>query len=454
MRFNCATILIVDDDLYVRESLREILNDNGYTIEEAADGKTALDILAQNSVDLMLLDLDLPRINGMDVLRKTATEFPQVGVVIISGKGTIESAVEATKLGAYDFLEKPLEAQRTILTIRNAVEKLFLVRQRDRLVEEAKECYKMVGASPAMQRIYRLIDKAAASQSKVLIVGENGTGKELIARAIHHNSSRASEPFVAVNCAAIPEHLIESELFGHQKGAFTGACASHRGKFEQANRGSLFLDEISNTSLMMQAKILRALEEKVIDRVGGERSIHIDVHVIAATNGKLEQEIKEGLFREDLYYRLNVITIEVPPLRKRREDIPLLVDHFLKKLGQEKCLKGKKLERGAMTVLIEHDWRGNVRELRNMIERLIVLSEGETISASDAIQALKKNITHQEICTSKSLCEARVQFERDFILKSLVSNSWKILETAEALGIDRSHLWKKMKQYGIERREL
>ncbi len=453
MRFNCATILIVDDDLYVRESLKDILTDNGYSIEEAADGKTALDILAQRPVDLMLLDLDLPRINGMDVLRKTAAESPGIGAVIISGKGTIQSAVEATKLGAYDFLEKPLEAQRTMLTVRNAMEKLFLVRQRDRLVEEAREHYKMIGASPPMQQIYRLIDKAAASQSKVLIVGENGTGKELIARAIHHNSSRASEPFVAVNCAAIPENLIESELFGHQKGAFTGACSVHRGKFEQANRGTLFLDEISNTSLMMQAKILRILEENVIDRVGGERPIPIDVQMVAATNGQLEQEIKAGQFREDLYYRLNVITIEVPPLRERREDIPLLVEFFLKNLCEEKCLEPKKLERGAMTVLIEHDWRGNVRELRNMIERLIVLSEGDTISASEVIQALKKNITHPEKSASKSLSEARVQFERDFILKSLISNDWKILETAATLGIDRSHLWKKMKQYRIDRGE-
>lgn len=453
MRFNCATILIVDDDLYVRESLKEILNDNGYIIEEAADGKTALDMLAQRPIDLMLLDLDLPRVNGMEVLRKTAAEFPQIGVVIISGKGTIQLAIEATKLGAYDFLEKPLEAQRTMLTVRNAVEKLFLIRQRDRLVQEARERYKMVGVSPAIQQIYHLIDKAAVSQSKVLIVGENGTGKELIARAIHHNSFRASEPFIAVNCAAIPEHLIESELFGHQKGAFTGACSAHRGKFEQANRGTLFLDEVSDTSLMMQAKILRVLEENVIDRVGGERPIPINVQVIAATNGQLEQEIKEGNFREDLYYRLNVITIEVPPLRQRREDIPLLVEFFLKNLHEEKCLEPKKLERGAMTVLIEHDWRGNVRELRNMIERLIVLSEGDTISASDAIQALKKNVTHLETSAFKSLGEARIQFERDFILKTLIFNDWKILETAAALGIDRSHLWKKMKRYGIERRE-
>jgi len=453
MRFNCATILIVDDDLYVRECLREILNDNGYTIEEAADGKTALEMLARRPIDLILLDLDLPRVNGMEVLRKTAAEFPEIGVVIISGKGTIQSAVEATKLGAYDFLEKPLEAQRTLLTVRNAVEKFYLLRQRNRLVEEAREKYKMVGSSPALQEIYGLIDKAAASQSKVLITGENGTGKEMVARAIHHNSPRAGEPFIAVNCAAIPENLIESELFGHQKGAFTGAFASHRGKFEMANGGTLFLDEISDTSLMMQAKILRVLEDGMIERVGGEKSIPVDVRIITATNKVLEHEIKQGNFREDLYYRLNVITIELPPLRKRREDIPLLANFFMEKLCQEKRIPPKILERGAMTILIEHDWRGNVRELRNVIERLIVLSEGETISASETKHAIKKNISHLENSNTKTLCEEHKGFERDFILKTIISNDWKILETAAILGIDRSHLWKKMKQYGIERRE-
>lgn len=453
MRFNCATILIVDDDLYVRESLREILNDNGYIIEEAADGKTALDMLTQRPIDLMLLDLDLPRVNGMAVLRKTVADFTETGVVIISGKGTIQLAVEATKLGAYDFLEKPLEAQRTLLTVRNAVEKLNLLRQRDRMVEEAKEKYKMVGSSPVMQEIFCLIDKAAASQSKVLITGENGTGKEMVARAIHHNSPRANEPFIAVNCAAIPENLIESELFGHQKGAFTGALTSHRGKFEQANGGTLFLDEISDTSLMMQAKILRVLEDGMIERVGGEKPIPVNVRVIAATNKVLEHEIKQGNFREDLYYRLNVITIELPPLRQRREDIPLLANFFLEKLCQEKGIPPKKLDRGAMTILIEHDWRGNVRELHNVVERLIVLSESETISASEIRHAIKKNISHLENCHIKTLSEAREGFERDFILKTLISNDWKILETAAVLGIDRSHLWKKMKRYGIERRE-
>jgi len=453
MQFNCATILIVDDDRFVRQSLREILSDNGYIIEEAADGKTALDMLARRATDLILLDLDLPRINGMEVLRKTAAEFPEVGVVIISGKGTIQLAVEATRLGAYDFLEKPLEAQRTLLTVRNAVEKMYLLRQRNRMVAEAREKYKMVGSAPAMQEIFDLVDKAAASQSKVLITGENGTGKEMIARAIHHNSPRASAPFIAVNCAAIPENLIESELFGHQKGAFTGAFTSRRGKFELANGGTLFLDEISDTSLMMQAKILRVLEDGMIERVGAEKSIPVEVRIIAATNKDLEHEIQQGNFREDLYYRLNVITIELPPLRQRREDIPLLVNFFMKKFCREKRIPVKKFDRGAMIILIEHDWSGNVRELRNVIERLMVLSEGETISASETRHAIKKNITHFENPHIKTLAEARDGFERDFILKTLIANDWKIQETATILGIDRSHLWKKMKRYHIERPE-
>ena len=453
MGFKYATILIVDDDLYVRESLREILNDNGYSIEEAVDGKTALDFLTHHPVDLMLLDLDLPRVNGMDVLRKTVVEFSETGVVIISGKGTIQLAVEATKLGAYDFLEKPLESQRTMLTVRNAIEKMMLVRQRDRMVEEAKERYKMVGTSPAMQQIYRLIDKAAASQSKVLILGENGSGKELIARAIHHNSPRTSESFVTVNCAAIPENLIESELFGHQKGAFTGAYTSHRGKFEQANRGTLFLDEIGDTGAMMQAKILRVLEDGAIDRVGSERPLPIDVQVIAATNKDLKQKIADGSFREDLYYRLHVVTIEVPPLRQRREDIPLLIDFFLKKLGEKKRQAVKKIDRRAMQIFVEHDWPGNVRELHNTIERIVVLSDGDAITATDASDAITKDSSDLENSRHKTLCEAREQFERDFILKTLISNDWRILETAAILGIDRSHLWKKMSKYRIERRE-
>jgi len=445
------TVLIVDDDPHVRESLKEILDYAGHAAEEAGDGKAALDLLSRKPVDLVLLDLDLPRVPGLDVLRRTAAEHPEVPVVIISGKGTIRTAVEATKLGAYDFLEKPLEAERTLLTVRNALEKALLLRQRDRLLEEARERYRMVGSSPAMQGIYRLIDKAAGSQSKVLIVGEHGTGKEMIARAIHHNSSRAAGPFVAVNCAAIPEALIESELFGHEKGAFTGASTSHRGKFEQANGGTLFLDEVGDMSLMTQAKTLRALAEGVIERVGGDRPIEVDVRVIAATNKDLVAEMAEGNFREDLFYRLNVITIEVPPLRERRDDIPDLIDHFLALFCQENGVPEKRLARGAYSVLVKHAWPGNVRQLRNVIERLVVLSDGATINAREATQALKTLPSHCQPAGYPTLREAREEFERDFILKTLVSHDWKMQETAAALGIERSHLWKKMKRYGIER---
>lgn len=454
MGFKNATILIVDDDIYVRESLREILSDAGYTALEATDGKMALDLLTQQNIDLLLLDLDLPRVPGMEVLRQVTTGYPNLEVVIISGKGTIQQAVEATRLGAYDFLEKPLETQRTLITIRNAVEKLYLVRQSNRLVEEIRERYKMVGTSPAMQQIYRLIDKAGASQSRVLIMGESGTGKELIARAIHHNGPRATGPFLPVNCSAIPENLIESELFGHYKGAFTGAQNTHRGKFEQANGGTLFLDEIGDTSLIMQAKILRVLEENCLYRVGGEQAIPVDVLVLTATNKNLEEEIKKGSFREDLYYRLNVLTIEVPPLRSHREDISLLIDYFITQICTEKRLPIKELSKAARTVLLAHDWPGNIRELRNTLERLIVLSEGETISYLEAGNAIKKNGTSRDVPASLTLHTARDQFEKEFILETLITTDWKILETAKILGIERSHLWKKMQKLGIEKGEM
>lgn len=445
-----AKVLIVDDDPYVRESLRDILEFSGYATVEAGDGKTALDLLTPPSVDLMLLDLELPRVSGMDVLRQVVAEYPGLPVIIISGKGTIRTAVEATKIGAYDFLEKPVDAQRTLLTVRNALEKAVLQRQRDRLLDEARQRYRMVGSSPAMQRIYQFIDKAAAVQSKVLIVGESGTGKELIARAIHHNSARAAGPFVAVNCAAIPEELIESELFGHERGAYTGARGAHRGKFEQAHGGTLFLDEIGDMSLMTQAKTLRALAESQVERIGGTRPISVDVRVIAATNKDLEEEMAKGNFREDLYYRLNVVAITVPPLRERRADIPSLVEHFVDLYCEENELPIKKLDRHAQTVLLEHPWPGNIRQLRNVVERLMVLSDEEIITVREVAEALNRPQAAAAPALHPSLREAREQFERDFILTTLIASDWKIQETAATLGIDRSHLWKKMRHYGIE----
>ncbi|NIA31704.1 MAG: response regulator [Actinobacteria bacterium] len=444
-----ANILIVDDDRFIRASLEEILTDAGYNIKQAADGKTALDILAQESFDLMLLDLDLPRVPGMEVLRRSFCKHPELGVVIVSGKGTVQNAVEATKLGAFDFIEKPLEVQRTLLTVRNAVEKTQLLHQRNRLVEEVRVRYKMVGSSPQMQQIYRMIDKAATTQSKVLITGENGTGKELIARAIHHNSERAGGPFVPVNCAAIAENLIESELFGHTKGAFTGAHTAHRGKFEQAHTGTLFLDEVADMSLMMQAKVLRVLEDGIVNRVGGEKETPVDVRILSATNKDIDRELLEGNLREDLYYRLNVITIRVPPLRDRKEDIYDLVHYFLDHFCNEEDASPKTLAAGAMAIFLEEKWPGNVRQLKNAVERLVVLSDNNEISAQAAADAVQKTKTRQPKARYTTLRQARQQFEKEFILNTLISHEWKILETAHTLGIERSHLWKKMKRYGI-----
>ena len=445
-----AHILVVDDDPHVRASMSDILEHTGYTVLEAGDGKTALDRIDAEPIDLVLLDLQLPRVGGMEVLHQTAAEHPALPVVIISGKGTIQTAVEATKVGAYDFLEKPVDAQRALLTVRNALEKAQLQRQRDRLLEEAKEQYRMVGSSAPMQRVYTLIDKAAATNSKVLITGENGTGKELVARAIHHNSARAGEPFVTVNCAAIPESLIESELFGHEKGAFTGAKGPRKGKFEQAHGGTLFLDEVADMSLMTQAKTLRALQEQQIQRIGGEKPRRVDARVIAATNKNLKAEIEAGHFRQDLFYRLNIIAIRVPLLRARREDIPDLVNHFLVHFSDEMGVPVQSIASGAMVELMSRDWPGNIRELRNVIERLVALSETTEISPRAVQEALDGHPVPDDASDDPAgLRGARERFERAYIRQVLAEHDGGIQATAEALGIDRSHLWKKMKQYGL-----
>ena len=446
----CGTVLIVDDDQHIRRGLEDILTHAGHDTLQAGDGRTALRVEEKNEVDLMLLDLQLPRINGMKVLERMSERRPSLPVVIVSGKGTIQTAVTATKKGAYDFLEKPVDAQRMLITVRNALEKSRLERDRDRLLQEVQARYQMVGSSAPMQRVYDLIDKAAATRSKVLITGENGTGKELVARAIHHNSSRASEPFVTINCAAIPESLIESELFGHEEGAFTGAKRQHTGKFEQADGGTLFLDEVGDMGTMTQAKALRVLQENKIQRVGGESPIKVDTRVIAATNKDLKQAISAGDFREDLYYRLNIIAIEVPPLRARRGDIPELVDHFLKQISEAQGVPRRTIESSALARLMGRDWPGNVRQLRNVVERLVALSDTDTIGAQDIDLALSGTVPHVPEHEDHDLRTAREQFESSFIQRTLQANDGVIKHTAEALGIDRSHLWKKMKQYDIE----
>lgn len=448
---NMQTILIVEDDEFLRQKLREVLTEEGLNTVEAPDGKAALHRLDDHAVDLMLLDLKLPRVNGMDVLRHTFVDHPDVPVIIISGEGTIPTAVEATRLGIYDFIEKPLTIDRILLTVRNALEKRRLQRQRDRLLGEVEQRYQMIGTSMAMQEIYALIDKAANTQSKVLILGEHGTGKELVARAIHYNSDRASGPFITVNCAAIPETLIESELFGYEKGAFTNAVSASPGKFEQASGGTLFLDEVGDMSLMTQAKTLRVLNDGTVERLGKSRPVQVDSRIIVATNKDLEQGIQDGNFREDLYYRLNVITIQMPSLRAHREDIPDLAKHFLSHFCTERNLTPHDPPPQVLTLLMECDWPGNIRQLRNLIEQLVALSDDGSLDFHDVATAVKSS--HHSPPQYTHLREARERFEQDFIRESLIIHQWKMQETAHALGIERSNLWKKMHRYGIKREQ-
>ncbi len=441
--------LIVDDDRFVRESLREILELEGYHTLEAEDGKTALEVLGAGRVDLLLLDLELPRVSGIEVLRRVAEDRLDLCPVIISGQGSIPKAVTTMKLGAYDFLEKPLQAERTLLTLRNALEQLEHRRTRDRSLREALARYGMVGSSPAISGVYESIDRAASTRAKVLIVGESGTGKELVARAIHRNSRRAAGPFVPLNCAALPDNLIESELFGHARGAFTGATLAHKGKFEQAHRGTLFLDEIGDMALATQAKLLRALEEQQVHRVGGESAVPVDVRLLAATHSDLEGRVRDGSFREDLFYRLNVLTIHVPPLRQRREDIAELAAFFLAAFSKEHDRRVTHLTASASAALIAHDWPGNVRELRNAIERVVLFADDRPIDGAQVRAAIRQQ-PPSAVDDVSGLREARDAFEREFIVRTLADHGWRIHESAAALGINRSHLWKKMRRFAIE----
>ncbi len=446
------TILIADDDPLLRESLKDILTYNGFLCLEAGDGKEALYNIENHDFDLLLLDIKMPRLDGLEVLKKSLQLKPDLPVIMISGQGTIKLAVEATKLGAYDFLEKPLEAERTLLTVNNALEKGYLKLQRDQLLSESKKRYQMIGNEPKMQNVFHLIDRAARVRMKVLITGEPGTGKELVAKAIHTNSDRATFPFVPVNCSAIPETLIESELFGNVRGAFTGATSDRKGKFQHAHKGTLFLDEIGDMSLMMQAKVLRVIEDGAVIPVGSNKQEKVDVRIIAATNKNLEAEIEEGNFRSDLFYRLNVIPITLPPLRERTRDIPSLTSFFLEQICANEGLPQKTLAQNIWPILKSYDWPGNVRELRNILERAAVLSMENLIEAPIIADAIKKNFSSSPISIpQQTLRDARAKFEREFILDTLTAFDGKIQETADALGIQRSHLWKKMKRYGIER---
>ena len=447
-------ILIVDDEKGIRTTLRGILEDEGFEVDAVGSGERCLDVTRSGDYDLVILDVWLPEMDGLAVLEQLKEDGYPAQVIMISGHGTIESAVRATRLGAWDFVEKPLSLDKTVLVVKNALRQRRLERENIELQRRLHGDETMVGESPAMLELRRQIELAAPSDSRVLIFGENGTGKELVARSIHQGSRRAAAPFVEVNCAAIPEELIESELFGHIKGSFTGASEDKDGKFKAADGGTLFLDEIGDMSLKTQAKVLRVLQEQKIEPVGSSQSLGVDVRVIAATNKELEREIAGGAFRKDLYFRVNVIPIRVPPLRERRVDVPVLAAHFVEEFAERIGRKPKKLDAGALTLLEGHGWPGNVRELRNAIERLMIMVPGDTIQAGDLAQfdsatALAAAEAGAAPARFASLKEAREYWERRIISAKLEECGHSVAKAAKALKVERSHLYRKLKAYGI-----
>ncbi len=461
-----ASILVVDDEEAIVSSLGSILQDEGYEVAVAKSGVEALKIYTVDPPDLMLLDIWMPEMDGLETLRRVKELVPTAQVMVMSGHGSIETAVKAIKLGAYDYIEKPLSLENVTLRVKHALEQFRLEEENRSLRTKVQRKFELVGQSPAMQQLRQLIDTAGPTNSRVLVGGENGTGKELVARAIHLQSARADRPFVAVNCAAIPETLIESELFGHEKGSFSGATSMKRGQFEQADGGTLFLDEIGDMSLNTQAKVLRALQEQQFNRVGGTKLLKVDVRVLAASNKDLMKEIEKGTFREDLYYRLNVVPIVVPPLRERREDIPLLIRHFMKLHAEEQGLRTKEVTPDAMAVFQQYEWPGNIRELRNLIERLMIMVPGNVIDGAQATMTLQVKAPGAVAATPAvqtaasplftqpfdSLRDARNAFEKEYIARKLREHHWNISRTAEDLKIERSHLHRKIKLLDVEMR--
>jgi two-component system, NtrC family, nitrogen regulation response regulator NtrX len=447
-------LLIVDDEAGIRETLAGILEDEGYSADGAATAAEAQARLARESFDLVLLDVWLPDRDGLELLAEVRDADPELPVIVISGHANVDAAVKAIRLGAYDFLEKPLSLSRVVLTVANALERHRLTRELRQLADRAGRSEPLLGSGPAMSRLKAELKRAAGSDSRILVVGENGTGKELVARQVHRLSRRAREPFVEVNCAAIPEDLIESELFGHVKGAFTGASADRPGRFEQADGGTLFLDEIADMSLKTQAKVLRVLQEQRFERVGGTTPIRVDVRVVAATNKDLEAEIRENRFREDLYFRLAVIPLAVPPLRERREDVPLMVEHFIADFAREIGRRPKRVEAAALDRLQGYAWPGNVRELRNLVERMMIMVPGDVIRVADLPPSVKGDDGERQAPLWEqdypSLREARAVFEKRYIERKLAELGGNVSRTAEALGLERSNLYRKMKAYGID----
>jgi len=452
------SILIVDDEDGIRESLSAVLRDEGYLADSVESAEAGLEWLERQRCDVVMLDIWLPGMDGLEALEKIQKLEDPPRVIMISGHGTIETAVRATKLGAFDFIEKPLSIDKTLLTLRHALDQQELAAENQSLRQEIRGRYPIIGESVPMKALRQQLALAAPTNGRVLVYGESGVGKELVAHALHQLSLRSEKRFVEVNCAAIPEELIESELFGHLKGSFTGAIEDKTGKFEEADGGTLFLDEIGDMSLRTQSKVLRVIEEQRFTPVGSAGSLTVDVRVVTATNKNLSEEIQKGNFREDLFYRLNVIPFYVPPLREHPEDIPALADHFLAEFARAYGRRPKRLAEPALQALLEYRWPGNVRELRNLIERLVIMVQGERIERRNLPPALQHDRGRAKNGASGggffSLQEARAAYEREYILRKLEENRGNISRTAEVLGLERSHLYRKMKSLGIAAGEV
>jgi len=453
-----SRILVIDDEAAIRDSLRMTLEYEGYDFVAAATGQEGIALVERESPDLVLLDVKMPGMDGLEVLDRLRAMNETLPVVVISGHGTISTAVEATKKGAFDFIEKPFASERVLVSIRNALDQGRL-RDENRSLKRAVEVrHQMIGDSPELKQVMAAVGRAAPTNATVLIHGESGVGKELVARTIHRNSLRSRERFVQVNCAAIPEELIESELFGHEKGSFTGATEKQVGKFEQADRGTIFLDEVGDMSAKTQAKVLRVLQEGEVERLGSARTIKVDVRVIAATNKNLEEEIEKGHFREDLYFRLAVIPIFVPPLRERPGDIPLLVRHFMEYFSRDNNVRQKRITQAALEALQRYRWKGNIRELRNTVERLIIMTGSDTIDLPDLPESLRSpsaggsaalRAGDADAAKAGTLREFKDMSERAYLVQKLRENGWNISKTAEVIDTPRSNLYKKLEQYQI-----
>lgn len=446
MDFKKYNILIAEDDSGFAKQLQETFEAEGYRTFHAKDGHEAIYYLQNQKIDMGFLDLAMPGLDGMDVLERAAKIAAEVPLVMITGYASIDKAVKATQLGAYDFIEKPASLERLLLTAKHALEKSDLSRKSQWMINEIQSRYKMIGRSDTMKRIYSLIHRISKVSSPVLITGETGTGKELVARALHLQSVRSDGPFVKLNCAAIPETLIESEMFGHARGAFTGAETGHAGKFLQAHKGTLFLDEIGDLSLSAQAKLLRVLQDKKVDQIGREKSISVDVRILAASNKNFEELIEKEKFRKDLFYRLNNFEILLPPLRERKEDIPDLCQHFLQLFSQEYNKNFHDLDKDAMQVLLDYEWPGNVRELRALFDRLITLLDSNQISAQDIAIYLH---AQSKQFKPKSYHDAMKELEREYLVNVLLAHRWKVSDAAKTLNLDRTNLYKKIQQLNI-----